>query len=274
MAEVEASDGISLYAEAHGEGPALLFSCALNTTCENWRPQVSALVATGLRVVLWDYRGHGRSQAPGDASAYSMTQVVEDLGRVLDWAAPGAPAVLAGLSFGGLASLHYTLSQPERVRALVLAGTGPGFKNPDALKKWQASCERTSSFLEAKGCELFAQRATDMTVGLHPERPAAKAAAAAIAAQDALGLAHFGRRVAGLAAPVIDELARIAAPALVILGEHDQAYARAAEVMAAKLPDATSVTLAGAGHILNLDEPAAFDAALLEFLAGLPSGAV
>jgi pimeloyl-ACP methyl ester carboxylesterase len=273
MAEVEASDGISLHAETHGDGPAVLFSCALNTTCENWRPQVEPLVAAGWRVVLWDYRGHGRSGAPDDPASYSMPQVVDDLGQVLDWAVRDEAAVLAGLSFGGLASLHFALAQPLRVRALVLAGTGPGFKKPEAQQRWQASCNRTSAFLEAKGAAVFAERAVDMTVGLHPERAAAKAAARAIAAQDARGLAHFGRRVAGLAPPVIDELSTVRAPALVIRGEHDGAYARAAEVMLAKLPDAHSTTLAAAGHILNLDEPVAFDAALLGFLSELPARA-
>ena len=64
MPRVATRDGYSLYAEAHGEGIPLVLSCALCTTHENWRPQVPALVGAGARVVLWDYRGHGRSSAP------------------------------------------------------------------------------------------------------------------------------------------------------------------------------------------------------------------
>ena len=271
MSQVRGSGGVPLDTEVHGDGPAVVFSCALNTTLENWRPQVAPLVEAGYRVVLWSYRGHGRSGAPDDEAGYSMEQVVADLGCVLDAAAPDAPAVLAGLSFGGLASLHFMLAHPERVRALVLAGTGPGFKNPDAQAKWQASCDRTSGFLEAKGTVEFARRAADMTVGRDPEGAAQRAAAEAIAAQSAEALAAFGRRVAGPAPPVIDELGRIAVPALVIRGEHDAAYARAAEVMSAKLPDARSAVVAGAGHILNLDEPAAFTAEVLRFLEELPA---
>lgn len=273
MARLKASDGVVLHVEAHGEGPPLVFSCALNTTCENWRPQVEPCVAAGLRVVLWDYRGHGRSEAPDDPAAYSMERVVEDLSEVLDWAAPGQAAVLAGLSFGGLASLHFALAHPERVRALLLAGSGPGFKNPKAAAQWQASVDRTASFLESQGVAAFAARAADMTVGLHPERAAARSARDAIAGQTPHGLAHFGRRVAGPAPPVIDRLGEIGAPALVLRGEHDEAYARAAEVMSARLPAARSATLPGAGHILNLDEPEAFNAALLGFLDELPAAA-
>jgi len=66
---------------------------------------------------------------------------------------------------------------------------------------------------------------------------------------------------------VIDDLARIDVPALVVVGEHDQPYLRSAEVLAAKLPRAESVVIADAGHIVNLEQPEAFDAAMLRFLA-------
>jgi pimeloyl-ACP methyl ester carboxylesterase len=263
---VVASDGVSLHAEVHGEGPAVLFSCALNTTCVNWHAQVRPLASAGYRLVLWDYRGHGRSDAPDDASAYGMAQVVDDLGRVLDWAAPGESAVLGGLSFGGLASLHFALEHPERVRALVLVGSGPGFKKPEAQARWEASVERTASFIERRGPRALVERAAESTVGRRPDLPAARAAAEAIAAQRPHGLAHFARRVAAPAPNVIDRLSEIAVPALVLVGEQDDAYLRAAEVMAARLPGAERVTLPGASHIANIEEAGAFDAAVLAFL--------
>lgn len=266
-ARVRGADGLELHAESHGAGPPLLFSCPLNTTCENWRPQVAALVAAGRRAILWDYRGHGRSDAPDDPSRYSMDRVVDDLGRVLDWAAPDEAVTLAGLSFGGLASLHFTLRRPERVRALVLIGSGPGFKNPEARAQWAAACERTSSYLEAKGLDAFvASRAVATLVGNRPDTEAARHALAAIARQSARGLAHFGRRVAAQADPVIDELASIEQPALVLVGELDRDYRRAAELMHSRLPRAELCVLEGLGHIVNLEDPARFDAALLDFL--------
>jgi pimeloyl-ACP methyl ester carboxylesterase len=264
--QVIAGDGVVLHAEAHGAGIPLLLSCAYCTTCENFRPQVEPLVAAGARVVLWDYRGHGRSQSPRDPDAYSMERVVDDLGRVLDAAAPGR-AVLGGLSFGGLASLHYALRRPERVAGLVLVGSGPGFKNAEAQARWAEAVERTAGFVETRGLAAFlAGRASLTLVGAHPERHAAQAAARAIARQDPVGLALFGRRVTSLAPPVIDELARIRAPALVIVGEGDEAFRRAAEVMAARLPRARHVVLPGVGHMVNLEAEAAFNGLLLEFL--------
>jgi pimeloyl-ACP methyl ester carboxylesterase len=270
---VEAGDGVALYAEAHGTGLPVLFSCPLNTTCENWRPQVDPLVAQGFRVVLWDFRGHGRSGAPDDPAAYSMEQVVDDLGRVLDWAAPAEPAVLGGLSFGGLASLHFALRAPARVRGLLLIDSGPGFKNPEAQERWEAGVEKTASFLERKGMQAFVEsRAVATTVGSRPELPEAQAALRAIAAQRPHGLAHFGRRVAAVAPAVIDELASIRIPALVIVGEHDAAYQRAAQVMQARLPLAEAFTIAGAGHIVNIEAAESFNAVVLRFLERLRAG--
>ena len=267
--EVRASDGTALYAEAHGAGPPVVFSCAFATTHENWRLQVEPLVAAGHRVVLWDYRGHGLSGAPADPAAYSMEQVVDDLASVLDAAAPGEPAVLAGLSFGGLASLHFALAHPARVRALALVGSGPGFKNPDAQARWQAQTERTASFLETKGFSVFVERAGETTVGRRGDLPAARRAAAAIAAQDGASVARFGRLVTGPAPGVIDRLAEIGCPALVLVGEDDKPFRRAAEVMASKLANARYEVLAEAGHIVNIEASEPFNALLLRFLEEL-----
>ncbi len=270
MARVSTRDGHELNVEVHGEGTPVLFSCGFSCTRENFRPQVEPLVAAGARVVLWDYRGHGRSDAPEDPDAYSMELVLDDLGRVLDHAAPGQPAVLAGFSFGGLASLHFTLRHPERVRALVLIDTGPGFKNADALARWEKMVERTARVLEEGGFEGFlAGRGAATAIGRHPELPAARNAARAIAEQSVHGVASFGRRVAGPAPSCIDELPEIQVPALVVIGEEDEAYLRAADVMAARLPDARRVGIPGAGHVVTVEAPDAVNRAILGFLEEL-----
>ena len=270
MAKIRARDGAQLYVEAQGEGPALVFSCGYSTTRENFRPLVAPLVAAGYRVVLWDYRGHGDSDAPEDPDAYSFDVVLDDLGRVLDWAgaaAPNARPVLAGFSFGGALSLHFALRHPERVRALVLLDTGPGFKNPEAQAGWLAQVERIAQNLETRGFESFVtSRAAATAIGRRPELPAAQHAARAIARMSARGVANFGRRVSGPIPGCIDELSRIDLPALVVVGEQDDAYLRAADVMAARMPQAQKVVIPRAGHVVSIEEPEALCEALLDFL--------
>jgi pimeloyl-ACP methyl ester carboxylesterase len=271
VARVQTADGYEVYAEAHGDGVPLVLSCGLCTTHENWRPQVAPLVAAGARVILWDYRGHGRSGVP-EAAAFRFDQVIDDLGQVLEAAAPGEPAVLAGLSFGGLASLHFAARHPARVRGLVLADSGPGFKNPKAQEGWEKATGRLASFIESQGVASYAERAAASLVGPRLELVEVQRALAAISAQDPAGLARFARRVAALVPSVIDELAGIACPALVVVGEKDDAYLRAADVMQAKLPCAERLTIPGAGHIVNLEAPEVFDAAVAAFFQRVTAG--
>jgi pimeloyl-ACP methyl ester carboxylesterase len=267
MTRLAASDGIELYAETHGDGIPVLLSGALCTTAENYRFNVEPLVEAGAQLILWDYRGHGKSDSPPDASAYHIDQILDDMGRVLDWAAPGRPAIVGGLSFGGLASLHFAYRNPQRVRGLLLIDSGPGFKNPDAQAKWEATVGKTASYLENKGAAAFVEsRAAATLVGLRPELPAAQAASRAIAAQDPAGLALFARRVAALAPPIIDELPEIEVPALVMIGELDKPYLRAADVMTARLPQAKRHTIPGAGHIVNIEASDDFNAAAATFI--------
>lgn len=279
MAQLTTRDGVRLYYEHHrpsGDAgdrdgrPTVIFSCAYCTTHENWRGQVAPLLAAGHPVVLWDLRAHGDSEAPTAADAYSMDRVVADLDAVAEATTPDRPFVAVGLSFGGLASLHYRVRHPERVAALVLVASGPGFKNPEAASAWAAQVERTATFLETRGFEAFvAGRAGSTCIGSRPELPAAQRAAKAIVAQGVAGIARFGREVSGPAPPVIDALPGMDVPALVLVGEHDQAFLRAGEVMAAKLPQARHVVIPDAGHIVNIEQAERFDRALLDFLRNL-----
>ncbi len=274
MAHLETTDGVSLYYEHHEpEGSAkatIVFSCAYCTTHENWRTQVEPIVAAGYGVVLWDLRGHGLSEAPEGDASYSIELVVSDLLAVAEATTPDKPFVAAGLSFGGLASLHFAVRHLDRVAGLALIDSGPGFKNKEAAEGWASQVERTASFLEKRGFEDFVNgRAGTTCVGLKPEQPAAQAAARAIIAQGVPGVARFGREVSGPAPSVIDALADLAVPAIVIVGEHDKAFLRAGQVMAAKLPQAEHVVIPDAGHIVNLDQTERFNQEIIRFLNSL-----
>ena len=267
MTTLIAEDGVGLYAETHGDGIPVILSNGLCTTCENFRPQVEDFVDAGAQLILWDYRGHGRSESPDDPAAYTLDRVMGDLGRVLDWAAPGRRAVLGGVSFGGLASLHFARKNPERVRGLILIATGPGFKKPEALARWSELIERSASLIENDGPSAFLKsRAAPTLIGLNPELPASQAAARAIARQDPVGLVHFQRQIVAQVPSIIDELSEIDCPALVAVGEKDDAFLRAADVMTSRLPRAERETIPRAGHMANIDESEAFNAIALQFL--------
>ncbi len=259
MPFAEASDGAKIHYRALGSGPPLLLCTASFATCVHWSAHEEAL-ARRFRVVTWDYRGHGRSEAPAEPERYSLEQVVADLRAIHRTATDDAPAFVGGLSVGGLVTLSYALAHPERVRALLLFNSGPGFKNPQALAQWQAMLERAASKMEEVGLARYLEgrRAQAELLGLQPETECARAVRESILTSSVEGLTRFARGVAGPVPNLVDRLTEIQVPCLVVVGEHDAAFQRASQVLAAKLPRARRVVLKDAGHVLQLDQPEAF----------------
>ncbi len=84
-------------------------------------------------------------------------------------------------------------------------------------------------------------------------------------------MAHFGRRVTAHAPGVVDDLASIQQPTLILVGEKDKAFLRAGEVMAARMPDARHVVIPDAGHVVNIEQAERFQREVAAFLEALPS---
>src|SRR5437868_7021354 len=123
-------NGIEIHYEVHGSGPTLLLTHGYSSTSAMWQSQVEAL-SRHHKLVLWDMRGHGQSDYPGDPAAYSEALTVADMAALLDTVG-AASAIVGGLSLGGYMSLSFYRSHPDRVRALLIIDTGPGFKKDDS----------------------------------------------------------------------------------------------------------------------------------------------
>jgi pimeloyl-ACP methyl ester carboxylesterase len=247
--------GTHIFYEVTGsldDQPPLLLSHGYSASAQMWKRNLPALAADR-RVITWDIRGHGESDSPEDPALYSEDLSVEDLAAVLD-RVEAERAVVGGLSLGGYLSLGFYVRFPERVVGLVLCDTGPGYRRDEARAKWNAQAERTAHNFEQHG--LDALRSS-------PE-------VAASVQASATGLALAARRIlAQRDAHVIDALATIAVPTLVLVGANDTPYLAAADVMASKIPGAIKVVLENAGHAANIDQPEAFNRAVLDFLGGL-----
>ncbi len=246
--------GVSIHYEIHGSGPPVLLSHGYGATCRMWDAQVAAF-ADRYRLILWDMRGHGQSGDPGDPASYSQALTVGDMAAVLN-ASGEERAIIGGLSLGGVMSLAFHLAHPERVRALLLCDTGPGFRNPEARAQWNARALARAEELEAKGMAAF-RGGGETRLGTHRSaRGLAGAARGMLAQQDSA---------------LIDSLPRIAVPTLVLVGSEDKNFLGAADYMAGKIPGAQKAVIEAAGHAANLDQPAAFNAAVTAFLGTLPA---
>lgn len=240
------------YQVTGSSGPALLLTHGYGATSAMFAQNVDALAATH-RVVTWDLRGHGGSDYPADPASYTAANALADMAALL--AEVGADrAVLGGHSLGGYLSLDFTLHFPERVTALVLIDTGPGFRNDAARDNWNRRALGTAARLDERGLAAMGSSA-ELHAGQHRDPSGLILAAThTLTQQDA----H-----------VIDGLPRIAVPTLVLVGADDAPFLGAADYMAAKIPGARKVVIPAAGHAPNVTQPALFNAAVGGFLSEL-----
>jgi pimeloyl-ACP methyl ester carboxylesterase len=240
---------VHIHRTVSGEGPAVVLTHGFASSSHMFAATVPALAADHT-VIAWDLPGHGRSDAPDDVSAYSVASFLDAMLGLVDEV--GAErAVFLGHSLGGYLSLQMALAHPERIAGLVLVDTGPGYRNDAARDDWNRMAGAYASVLERKGLAGL-PRGVELTSGVH---------------STATGLAHAARHVLTQRdAHVIDGLASIAAPTLVVVGSDDEPFVKGSHHMAGKIPNATLVVIDGAGHAPPVTHADEFNAVVGDFL--------
>ncbi len=221
----------------------------------------AALAAAGFTALAADLPGYGASLPVAPSTLAGMAAAV-----VQTLAALGTgPAVLVGHSMGGMVAQEVAATAPQWVHGLVLAGTSPAFGKPGG--DWQ------QAFLQSRFAPLDAGLGmAGLAALLVPTMVAPGAAPQAItAAQQMMAAVPEATYRAAVAALVAfdrrADLPNIGVPTLVITGAHDRtAPPEVARKMAERIPGATCLVLPGAGHLLNIEQPHAFNTALLQFL--------
>ena len=253
MNRLKRPDGVEVAYRLHnpqGSGLPVLLSHGFGATAGMWDTNIDAL-SVDRPVIVWNQRGHGNSDSPEDQGCYSQDISVEDIAAVLD-AAGVERAVLCGMSLGGYLSLAFRLAYPQRVAALVLVDTGPGYRNDAARDKWNAWVEGVAQRLEA-GEPPHPSPEVAQAVHEHPEG-LPRAARGAMAQKDSR---------------VIESLDSIDVPTLVIVGAQDTNFHAGADYMHRHIADARKLVIDDAGHAPNIDQPATFNTAVREFLERL-----
>ena len=242
--------GVEIYYEVHGSGPPLILTHGYSSTSAMWHGQIEAL-AKQHQLILWDMRGHGQSDYPDDLAAYSESLTVADIAALLDTVGADK-AVVGGLSLGGYMSLAFHRVHPERVRALLIIDTGPGFKKDDARDVWNKRARDTGDRFERDGLGVLKSASRERASVTH---------------RNAKGLALAARGMLPQRdARVIESLPDIKVPSLVVVGADDVPFLAASDYMAAKIPGAQKIVIPNAGHAVNIDQPQAFIDAVLPFL--------
>lgn len=161
--------------------------------------------------------------------SYSRDHGLIDMKSVTDQAT--APYVLVGHSLGGYLSLAHAINHPDEVRALVLVGAGPGFSKPEAMDQWNAMVDKTAAKKGLpEGSEVLSK--------------------------------HFDSYV-------LDNMASITVPTLVVLGEGDKQFAASAGVFKKRMNVTSDVVVADAGHSVHRNQPGPVADAIKAFMATL-----
>ena len=263
---IASNDGVHLYYEAQGAGDPLLLIPGFGCTVEIYHANAPAL-AGRFRVISFDPRGAGRSDAPGDG--YSMQAYADDCAAVLRAERIDSAHVL-GTSFGGMVALNLTMLHPRSVRRLVLGCTTPG-----GAAHVLPPPENLLTFLAASEVEDPAA-ATRMRYPLHYSD-------AYIAAHDgeivrrSIATAHLRSTAEGrngqLAAvgthDTYDRLPQITSPTFVAHGDEDGVVpVENARNMTARIPGAQLKIYGGAKHMYFVERAGEFNADVIAFLAG------
>ena len=271
-----AVNGISLYYETAGHetgghGLPVVFVHGFACGIRSWDRQVRAF-ALRHRVITYDVRGHGISEAPREAAAYSQATSVADLRGLLDHLGMER-AVVGGLSMGGNIALNFALAHPDMVAALLVADTGAG---SDATADWVATVHGLADTLDRGGVEAFADEAfaNPLFARYTSQGPEAERfLRACLMTHRAHGLAATAREVLAKRPTIYSlepRLRGLRTPTLLMVGERDEHCLAVHRFMAATIPGATAVVIRGAGHLTNLEAPAKFNAVVRRFLSKIP----
>lgn len=263
-------NAINIAYQLTGEGHPLVLIAGLGYGAWYWHKTLPAL-AEHYQILTFDNRGAGESDKPD--GPYSVPMMAADTIDLLD-ALDIQRATIMGHSLGGFIAQEVTLRRPDLVSKLILASTTHGGMQviPITAEALEVMMDREGDPQElvkrgiAVACASgFSKKQPGVVEELIAYRFSAPVPPAQYQAQVAAG--------AGTAAfseeEVIDRMARIKVPVLILFGEEDRVVPPGnADLMAEKLPNAQIKIIPGTGHMFPIEDPQATAQAVLEFLKG------
>lgn len=249
------------YAEA-GAGAPLVLLHGLGSSRHDWALQLPAFVPA-YRTIAVDLRGHGQSPKP--PGPYRIAQFAADVALLL-MRLDARPAHILGLSLGGAVAQQLALDYPELVQSLILANTASHFVTTEWRQRLFGARRFAGAYLQPM--DKVAVQVADRLFPLLEQTPLRNEAIARIASNDPKAYRACLWAVARFNVTFLLEL--IACPALVIAGDQDTTVPFAAkQILAQRIPNSHLLVISNSGHATPIDQPEAFNSAVLAFLTGL-----
>jgi pimeloyl-ACP methyl ester carboxylesterase len=261
-----AADKVRIYYEAHGSGTPLVLAYGIGGNAEMWDVNRDALAARH-RLILWEPRGHARSDSPEDPAKYSFERWVLDLKAVLDRLGI-RKAHVGGLSLGAGIATRFALRFPSRVRSLVVTNSSSAAGLPLSVENLVMRT-RSIEITLTKGMDAMAEYAMVANPNLS-ERLALDPGARAEFYEEYRRLSPVGyaNSLRALIAMdhITDQLRRLRMPVLLIGADRDPSL-EPMKVMHRRVRGSRLAVLSPASHFGNRDQPEAWNRTVLEFLA-------
>jgi 3-oxoadipate enol-lactonase len=244
--------------EGSSGGSWVMLSHPIATNMSIWESQIGAL-GSRFKLLRYDTRGHGASDVPsGD---YCINDLVDDAIGLMD-ALSIEKAHFVGLSLGGVTAIGLAMTYPGRLSSVSICSA-----RADAPAAFRAAWEERIHLAVERGMSALTEptvRRWFAAVGSF-EKPAAwDAIREMIGSTPVEGFVGCARVLQALDFEA--SLDKIAVPALLLVGDEDDVLPGINRTMTARIPGARMVSITGAGHLPNVEQPAAFSSALLEFL--------
>jgi pimeloyl-ACP methyl ester carboxylesterase len=274
MPYARTGDRVRIYYEAHGRGTPLVLAYGIGGNTDMWDTNTAALAARH-RVILWEPRGHARSDSPEDPARYSFGRWALDLRDLLDHLRI-RKAHVGGLSLGGGIATRFALRYPRRVRSLLVTNSSSAAGLPLSVENLVMRA-RSIEITLSQGMDAmaeFAMTANPNVAGRLALNPDAKAEFyEEYRRLSPIGYANSLRTLIAMdhITAELPRLARERIPVLLIGGDQDPSLGPM-KVMHAKIRGSTLVVLSPATHFANRDQPEAWNGAALDFLARCDAG--
>ncbi len=275
MPYLSTDDGVRLYYEEAGSGAPVVFVHEFAGDHRSWEPQVRYF-SRRYRCIAFNARGWPPSEVPEDVTCYSQARACDDIRSILDGLKIDK-AHIVGLSMGGMATLHFGLTYPSRARSLLVAGAGYG-SEPGEREKFREEAVVIAAKLEKEGMAAFAEVYAYGPTRVQFENKDSRGFAqfkAMLAEHSAKGAANTQLGVQRERPSIFeleDKLAACRVPMLVVTGDEDWPCLLPGVFIKRTCPTAGLMMIPNSGHAVNIEEPAAFNAALADFLAQVDAG--
>jgi pimeloyl-ACP methyl ester carboxylesterase len=269
MPALRTEDGVDLYYEEVGAGTPVVFVHEFAGDIRSWEPQLR-FFGRRYRCVAFNARGYPPSTVPADPGAYSQARATDDIAAVIR-GLNLASAHVVGLSMGAFATLHLGLRHPSLARSLSAAGVGYGAE-PGKRGQFRAEVDATADRIRAEGmAKMAAVYSRGPTRLIHEQK-------------DPRGYAEFQAQLAehsteGSALTMLGvqrerpspfdleaEFRALRLPTLIVCGDEDDPTLEPGLFLKRTISTSALLVMPKCGHAMNLEDPDAFNRAVLDFL--------